>query len=587
MTFYYPPKYKTSIALLLFLTELCVIHSGNVFYAQEEVFKGDLSHKTSQELKDSIWLSSPERAVVYEDALVQRYKEVGQKADLYLELGRKLYKDAAFDQSIYYFEKGIQNAKVAKNSELLAKLYSLIGNAELIRWNNEDALQAYYKALDIDHPKGALEQKVIVNLNIAIIKRRMKQLDQALEVCKEALTIIDDTQLKGSMNHVNLLTIASEVYLDLEDFNTVLKLVNKGLEISTSLDYKNGFVDLYTKKGAVYYFKGDFDQAVQYLHMAENVFKKNDLKRKTLLININYYLAGSFAAKKEYNKAISKLNEIIALADGKDKSNRARLLDSYKLLAACYKEQGNTQRSLYWLEAYSELSDKNQKNKDAIVNTIYEKETTLLGKQIEVLENAKANDRKYTLYAVISLVLISAFFLFFFLSHKKRQLKNKVESDDLTQKINNHQIQKQSVSKDIPVKEVIIDDQKTNDILLWLERLEQQEFFLSKDCSLRTMAKKAKTNVTYLSKTINKHKGINFNDYVNTLRIEYVVKRLNADKKFRSFSIKSIANEVGYKSDYSFAKHFKAKMGMNPSYHIKKLDILKTRSTSSQTKEHL
>jgi len=551
------------------------------------VFKGDLSHKTSQELKDSIWLSSPERAVVYEDALVQRYKEVGQKADLYLELGRKLYKDAAFDQSIYYFEKGIQNAKVAKNSELLAKLYSLIGNAELIRWNNEDALQAYYKALDIDHPKGALEQKVIVNLNIAIIKRRMKQLDQALEVCKEALTIIDDTQLKGSMNHVNLLTIASEVYLDLEDFNTVLKLVNKGLEISTSLDYKNGFVDLYTKKGAVYYFKGDFDQAVQYLHMAENVFKKNDLKRKTLLININYYLAGSFAAKKEYNKAISKLNEIIALADGKDKSNRARLLDSYKLLAACYKEQGNTQRSLYWLEAYSKLSDKNQKNKDAIVNTIYEKETTLLGKQIEVLETAKANDRKYTLYAVISLVLISAFFLFFFLSHKKRQLKNKVESDDLTQKINNHQIQKQSVSKDIPVKEVIIDDQKTNDILLWLERLEQQEFFLSKDCSLRTMAKKAKTNVTYLSKTINKHKGINFNDYVNTLRIEYVVKRLNADKKFRSFSIKSIANEVGYKSDYSFAKHFKAKMGMNPSYHIKKLDILKTRSTSSQTKEHL
>jgi len=586
MTFYHPPKYKAGIVLLLYLIWLC-IHSGGILYSQSRSTQDSLHSKTAQELKNSIWSSSPEIAVIYEQALIQRYEETHEKANLYLELGRKLYKDAVFDQSIYYFEKGIQYAAINDNPEQLAKLYSLIGNAELIRWNNENALKAYYKALEIDQPKEALEQKVIVNLNIAIIKRRMKQLDQALEVCKEALAIIEDTQFKNSTNHVNLLTIASEVYLDLKDFDAVLELVNKGLEISTFLDYKKGFVDLYTKKGAVYYYKEDFDQAIQYLYMAENVFKKNELKRKTLIINIDYYLASSYAAKQEYSRAINRLNEVILLTDGKDKSNRARLLDSYKLLATCYKANGDTDKSLYWLEAYSKLNDKNQKNKDAIVNTIYEKETTLLGKQIEVLEIEKANDRKYTLYAVVSLVLISTFFLFFFFLYKKKQFKSKKEYSDLVQKINKGEIQKQPVPLYTTSKEVVIDNQKTNDILLWLERLERQEFFLSKDCSLRTMAKKAKTNVTYLSKIINKHKGTNFNDYINALRIEYVIKRLNTDKKFRSFSIKSIANEIGYKSDYSFAKHFKAKMGMNPSYYIKKLDILKTRTTPTQAKEHL
>ncbi len=86
------------------------------------------------------------------------------------------------------------------------------------------------------------------------------------------------------------------------------------------------------------------------------------------------------------------------------------------------------------------------------------------------------------------------------------------------------------------------------------------------------MSKKVKTNTTYLSKIIKTHKAASFNDYINDLRIEYALKRIKNDKKFRSFSVKSIALEIGYKTDNSFTKHFKSKTGLNPSYYIKKIN---------------
>jgi len=123
-------------------------------------------------------------------------------------------------------------------------------------------------------------------------------------------------------------------------------------------------------------------------------------------------------------------------------------------------------------------------------------------------------------------------------------------------------------------KEINIDDQKVSDIIKRLDKLEEQEYFLKSCCSLGTMAKKVKTNATYLSWVIRTYKEKSFNVYINRLRIEYVLKRLKKDKKFRFFSIESISLEIGYKSNTSFVKHFKAKTGLNPSYYIKDIQEL-------------
>ena len=101
--------------------------------------------------------------------------------------------------------------------------------------------------------------------------------------------------------------------------------------------------------------------------------------------------------------------------------------------------------------------------------------------------------------------------------------------------------------------------------------MEKQEYFLKQDCNSYNVAKKINTNTSYLSKVINSHFGKNFNTYINDLRINYTIVRLKDDVIFRSYSIQSIAEEVGYKSADSFTKYFKKDTGLNPSFYIKNI----------------
>lgn len=166
--------------------------------------------------------------------------------------------------------------------------------------------------------------------------------------------------------------------------------------------------------------------------------------------------------------------------------------------------------------------------------------------------------------------------LFILLKYFRKQHSNKVLFNNLINKITRLESQRKTIPKKPKeaTKEIVIDDKKLDKILKGLDKLEQREFFLRPDCNLRSIAKKVKTNITYLSKIINIHKEKSFSDYINDLRIDYALERLKNDKQFRSFSVKSIASELGYKCDHSFAKHFKSKTNLYPSYYIKQLDKL-------------
>jgi len=116
-----------------------------------------------------------------------------------------------------------------------------------------------------------------------------------------------------------------------------------------------------------------------------------------------------------------------------------------------------------------------------------------------------------------------------------------------------------------------VPEETKQQILAGLKKLEKQEYFLKQECNSYNVARKINTNTTYLSKVINSHFDKNFNTYINDLRINYAILRLKNDVIFRSYSIQSIAEEVGYKSADSFSKYFKLNTGLNPSFYIKEI----------------
>ncbi|MDV3661719.1 AraC family transcriptional regulator [Elizabethkingia anophelis] len=79
------------------------------------------------------------------------------------------------------------------------------------------------------------------------------------------------------------------------------------------------------------------------------------------------------------------------------------------------------------------------------------------------------------------------------------------------------------------------------------------------------------TNPRYLSQIIHNHKGQNFNNYINRLRINYISDRLYNVIIYREYKVSYLAEECGYASPQVFINAFRKETGMTPSYFIKEL----------------
>ncbi len=86
------------------------------------------------------------------------------------------------------------------------------------------------------------------------------------------------------------------------------------------------------------------------------------------------------------------------------------------------------------------------------------------------------------------------------------------------------------------------------------------------------------TNSKYLSKIVNTHKEKTFTKYINDLRVEYAIRKLQQDKKLRNYTIQAIAVEFAFDNAESFSTAFHKNTGLKPTYFIE--NINKTKSTS-------
>lgn len=104
-----------------------------------------------------------------------------------------------------------------------------------------------------------------------------------------------------------------------------------------------------------------------------------------------------------------------------------------------------------------------------------------------------------------------------------------------------------------------------NEILQRLKEInDEQRVFVRKDLSLNELATMLHTNKTYLSEIINRQFGMNFNDYINQLRITEAC-RIIMDPDSVRLSYDQIAEQCGFSSKSTFYAAFKKVTGMSPA----------------------
>lgn len=144
-----------------------------------------------------------------------------------------------------------------------------------------------------------------------------------------------------------------------------------------------------------------------------------------------------------------------------------------------------------------------------------------------------------------------------FRKHKNENTSSPEDASDRTEII------------EIPAKTLhAISTETYHAILKKINKFEKSEKYLRKDINLTWLSNHLNTNTKYLSEVIKEHKGTNFNGYINGLRIQYIIKKLNEMPVYRGYKISYLAEECGYGSPQVFAIAFKRETGITPSSFI-------------------
>jgi AraC-like DNA-binding protein len=116
-----------------------------------------------------------------------------------------------------------------------------------------------------------------------------------------------------------------------------------------------------------------------------------------------------------------------------------------------------------------------------------------------------------------------------------------------------------------------IDSELEERILKALRDLKRTKQFLDSDFTLQGFAKELNTNSTYVSSIVNNRTKKTFKSFITDMRMDYIIEKLRTDKKYRNYTIKALAAEVGYTNASAFTRVFKKHQNQTPSEFVASL----------------
>jgi AraC-like DNA-binding protein len=96
--------------------------------------------------------------------------------------------------------------------------------------------------------------------------------------------------------------------------------------------------------------------------------------------------------------------------------------------------------------------------------------------------------------------------------------------------------------------------------------------FLHQKYTLQQLSSDSGFPLYQLSLYLNRTLGMNFNSYINKMRIEFLLESYKHNKeKWNKFTLEAIAREIGFNNRTSFIQAFKKVTGSNPSVYFKNM----------------
>lgn len=413
---------------------------------------------------------------------------------------------------------------------------------------------------------------------------RIEKFKTALSYCLKGLDCV--INLKEIQYIYPKIDEIARMSAKLDDIETAFEAYEYYLELETKISSPGSFIQsvVYMNIADISMHNNEFEKAQNYLSKAlkmnvENNYRFRIPRALILQAELNLKTKDTVNAILNYEKSIEAAEAINAF--DVVKSNSA-------ILADLYQKQNNFTKVYEYKTLFTAIRDSlfnNEKEQKIIILEARRKikEVTHKKKLLE-FENEVQKAKFHSIIILMFFVLLISLFVAY--ANLKVKGKNKllyirtIELAEiqlkLREKLNEIEKTKSKIGKEIGVDSNqkstnIINDDIKDIILSKLDKLEDNLFFIDQNCSLNQIAQQLKTNPKYFSQVINQEKKCHFNNYINELRINYLLGRLITDEEFRESKLSYISASIGYNNLNTFNAAFKKKQGILPSYFINKL----------------
>lgn len=545
------------------------------------LFTGITSAQNLNNKKDTI----PDTESAINKALKQNYTTLDNlkdKEEYLLLIKSKSYKIG--------FSKGI-----LQSGDLLMAVYSQQGNykkaiqigTELKKVHIEDENARSIMASIYQRNAHALNALGFYEAGLKDFKTAImyaeKMEDKSLglyytSLCYENMTGYFHNKIYQNQENYDKMYDDSIVYYLTKSIEAIKKIKDDaGGLVTNDLKY-DGLAFTHLRFGVFYLERSELESAE--IHLLEAYAIHNNTayhipgSDKVLLLN---QLSWLYMEKKDYQKSIEYAKSALELEKQfRDPHNR---VESFEFLAYSYTEIGDREKAAKYMRDYSWLKDSiriaERNNADTAMETVI----------TDVKNVHKKNLQKLSVYVLI-IAFIATMAMYLFWKRRNKSLQKKYETiisqirseTKGTDKKNNWKSEievtkdtKEIIESNEPKSTIDIPVETLQVLISRLEKFEKSKLYLRKDLNRPWLTTHLNTNSKYLFDVIKNYRGKNFADYINGLRIEYIMRKLVEDPKYKEYKIEYLAEDCGFNSRQVFINAFKKETGLTPSYFIENL----------------
>lgn len=450
---------------------------------------------------------------------------------------------------------------------LKTKNLNTIGNAYLnkgiVFYENKELVQAlnfYIKAESYLEKSQNQYDSSKAKYAIAQTKFYLGFYDEAIIIFSELEAFFIEENDRAYLNTIHALGLCN---MKISNFNKVTYYNSLGLKLCHDWEIPEMIKYFEHSEAINKYHKKEYNSCIENLtKIIPLLTKESDFDNITLA---NFYIAKSHWILNKKNQAIPYLLKVDKTFLEK-KYMRPDVRENYELLIKYYTDKGNTNKQLLYINRLLEV--------DSIINHNYKNLSQKIFKEYDAKKLIRAKTeienkmiwRNSVAYGTATVLLVVSF-----IGIRKHRRKSKYYKQKFEEVMNASNIEKTFVSKttdnDFEINPEIIETALKN-----LEKFEKTKKYLEKDMNLSKIAAYLKTNTKYASKIILKHRGKKTIDYINDLKIDYVIELLKTENKYRNYTNKALAEEVGFGSTQNFTRAFKNRTDISPTYFVQKIN---------------